>query len=201
MTSDGALFLGAELIGSSNAVRFANTCGQGDFRPNFRRIGLAVSGQTIPGLHEEVKKAHPKSSSCVVFIGVNDLIAFTRDVLALKITITGAQNKLRTSTKYLLMDLLQAFPAGVTFIETLACPGLSQDREWHRIFGKLRYAIMRTVRAMSRQVRQLAVCEVNEYLRLECYEPVMGYRFKRRDFIHLNANGHRIVANLLRKIL
>jgi len=201
MTTGGALFLGAEIIGSSNAVRFAHSYGQGDFHPDLKRIGLAVSGQTILGLQDEVKKAKPKSSSCVVFIGVNDLRILTRDVLDLKVTITAAQDKLRASTRYLLLDLLKAFPGGVTFIETLSCPGLSEDWEWRRIFGKLRYAIMRTVRTMSLRKRALAVCEVNEYLDLGCYESVMGFRFKRRDYIHLNTHGHRIVAHLLRQIL
>lgn len=169
MTSTGALFRGAELIGSSNAVRFALSCGEGDFRRDFRRIGLAVSGQTIPGLIEAVRMATPTSTSCIVFIGVNDLLAYTRAIFTGAATITSSQNKLRKTTRDLLLELLKTYPCGVTFVETASCPGLSPtDSEWHRVFGLLRYAIKRTVRSITNKHPAVAMCEVDRLLNIHC---------------------------------
>jgi len=159
-----------------------------------RRAGLAVSGQTIAGLIQEVRTVGKRPCGALVFTRANDVENLASAVLKGDINLEKAQDTLRAAMRKLVRLLTRTFSGKIVFCETISCRWKRFDEDWHRVSAKLEYAVCRVPR--QREHVGLVFVPVNHLLNREHYEKFIG-PYQRRDYIHLNHAGYAVVAQHL----
>ena len=95
-----------------------------------RRAGLALSGQTLSGLAEEVKTIAEQSCGVLCLIGANDVKRLAVEVLNDSVTQKAAENQLRAAMGNLLQLLCKTFSGKIVVCKTISCRGKRIDEDW-----------------------------------------------------------------------
>ncbi|RZF32224.1 hypothetical protein LSTR_LSTR011496 [Laodelphax striatellus] len=189
------VFNGYQLIGDSQLVRFSETILglQREFtHSSSGSIGLCVSGQKISELHRRVwEKIHPVGEQVILLIGTNDLLKGTKT------------NVMCVRLKFLIEDIL--LTAKKIVVLTLPpVPKLSHSEEhWNRLDDYNDYIKSLPVKYQGK----LTVADICPFFyrsqtkffklcRLSYFEKwYLGGT--RKDLIHINEEGFKVIRNFL----